>query len=113
MGDLSTNQLTVLHESFGQLLELQELVLSANQLTALPESFGQLLALQELDLWTKELTVLPVSFGQLLALQNFRLETIQWLRLTIRGVSRSCMRAVVACCPRRSRSLGAGAPDAH
>ena len=71
--NLSSNQLTALPESLGQLTHLQTLNLSYNQLTALPESLGQLTHLQSLDLSYNQLTALPEPLGQLTHLQTLEL----------------------------------------
>ncbi len=66
---LSSNQLTTLPDSLGQLTQLTNLDLSNNQLTALPTSLGQLTQLTELRLSYNQLATLPESFGQLKQLQ--------------------------------------------
>ncbi|MFX0064536.1 MAG: leucine-rich repeat domain-containing protein [Candidatus Hermodarchaeota archaeon] len=54
-----------LSESFGNLVNLQELWLYGNQLNTLPESFGQLKNLKDLYLGGNQLQSLPQSFGNL------------------------------------------------
>jgi Leucine-rich repeat (LRR) protein len=67
---LSSNQLTTLPESLGQLTQLTGLDLSNNQLTILPDSLGQLTQLQSLNLSNNQLTILPDSLGRLTQLQS-------------------------------------------
>ena len=63
--DLSTNQLTTLPESIGNLSSLKELYLYDNQLTTLPESIGNLSSLERLSLHHNQLTTLPESICNL------------------------------------------------
>ena len=57
--DLMGNELTSLHGSISQLINLQELDLSNNELVSLPESINQLINLEKLDLSNNELVSLP------------------------------------------------------
>ena len=63
---ISSNNLTSLPESIGNLLNLAELSISGNNLTSLPESIGNLESLIKLDIWgCYNLKKLPDSIGNL------------------------------------------------
>jgi Leucine-rich repeat (LRR) protein len=76
-GRHSTEKLTELPESLGQVTQLQVLYLENNQLTALPESLGQLTRLESLFLDNNQLTALPESLGQLSRLATLNLKNNQ------------------------------------
>jgi Leucine-rich repeat (LRR) protein len=59
--NLSYNQITVLPESFGQLVKISTLQLDNNQLTELPSTFDNLSALKDVSLNQNKLTLLPTS----------------------------------------------------
>jgi len=63
--DLSYNQISVLPESIGLLVNLEYLDCSWNKLTALPDSICLLVNLVELDCSCNKLTALPESLGNL------------------------------------------------
>lgn len=67
--DISSNQLTELSESIGQLSKLRRLMVSNNQLDGLPDSIGQLINLECLDISGNPLTTLPESIIQLKELE--------------------------------------------
>jgi GTPase SAR1 family protein len=70
---LSSNQLTALPQSLGNLTQLQSLNLSHNNLTILPELLGHLMQLQLLDLFNNQLIGLPESLGNLTQLRTLYL----------------------------------------
>ena len=76
---LYDNNLTTLPESFGQLVNLEELSLNSNNLTTLPDSFGQLVNLRWFYLTKNNLTTLPECVGQLV---NLRILDISYNKLT-------------------------------
>ena len=63
--NLSSENLTALPESLGQLTHLTVLDLHDNQLSIVPESLGQLTNLTTLDLYANQLSIVPDSLGQL------------------------------------------------
>ena len=67
--DLSGNQLTTLPEWLGRLTQLKTLYLYRNQLTTLPEGLGRLTQLKTLDLAGNQLTTLPEGLAQLTQLE--------------------------------------------
>jgi hypothetical protein len=79
--DLSYNELTEVPVSLGGLTTLQGLYLSNNKLTKLPESIGGLVALQLLFLSHNQLTKLPESIGDLMTLQYLYIENNQLTKL--------------------------------
>jgi hypothetical protein len=83
--NLSSNQLTALPDTFGQLSSLKTLDLLRNQLTALPDAFCQLTGLETLQLDDNQLTALPDAFGLLTGLEKLDLENdraVGYLRLS-------------------------------
>jgi internalin A len=68
--NLSSEGLTELPESVGQLTQLEILYLNDNQLTSLPEFIGQLTKLERLSLDNNQLTSLPDSIGNLTRLDT-------------------------------------------
>ena len=63
---IQSNNLTgILPESFGDLVNLQNLSLNNNHLTQLPNSFGNLTGLTTIRLYNNKLTSLPANFGEL------------------------------------------------
>jgi Leucine-rich repeat (LRR) protein len=69
---LDDNQLTLLPESIGNLINLQAIILDDNQLTSLPESIGNLTNLKHIILYENQLTSLPESIGNLTNLKEMQ-----------------------------------------
>jgi len=78
---LSSNQLTSLPESIGNLSNLQELALMNNQLTSLPESIGNLSSLIRLNFYNNQLESMPESIGNIGSLENLYLRENQLISL--------------------------------
>ena len=70
--NLSNNQLVLLPESIGNLHQLTQLHLQSNNLTELPESIGKLTKLKVLVIHENRLTKLPKSIGNLTQLTILR-----------------------------------------
>jgi len=71
--NLSFNQLQVLPETIGNLINLQMLNLFYNQLQVLPETIGNLVNLRELELSWNQLQVLPETICNLVNLRELNL----------------------------------------
>lgn len=78
---LDNNQLVELPDSITTLQKLGILELSRNQLTKLPERIGTLTSLTSLDLNHNQLNTLPESFGDLGLLESLSLERNKLTRL--------------------------------
>ena len=66
---MSSNELASLPDSFGNLSSLRNCVLSYNQLTSLPEDIDQLSNLEYLAIGSNQLSRLPKSMGKLIRLE--------------------------------------------
>jgi Leucine-rich repeat (LRR) protein len=72
--DLRSNQLSLIPESIGKLVNLRQLILTNNQLAVIPESIGNLVNLETLYLDRNKLTTLPESIGELVNLKTLNLQ---------------------------------------
>jgi leucine-rich repeat protein SHOC2 len=70
---LRENQITVLPETIGNLVNLLTLDFHLNQIAILPENIGNLVNLTELDSGSNQLINLPESIGNLVNLENLHL----------------------------------------
>ena len=88
--DLSYNQLNSLPDSLTNITGLRELSLSYNQLSSLPENLGNINSLQLLNVSGNQLTSLPNSIGNLANIQMLYLNKNQLTELpeTIIGLER-------------------------
>jgi leucine-rich repeat protein SHOC2 len=71
--DLNHQNLLVLPDNIGELVNLTSLYISNNKLNFLPDNFDRLINLQELDASHNKLTCLPDSISSLISLKSLRL----------------------------------------
>ena len=70
--DISNNELTILPQEIGKLINLQELYCSHNKLTKLPQEIGNLINLEIILCDNNNLIELPTSINNLFGLKDFR-----------------------------------------